>query len=430
MIIGIDASRANRAHKSGTEWYSYYLIKYFAQLDSENQFILYADRPLAPDLADLTTLDFFPHNTKSEPAYDPDGYQIIKSPHHNFKAKVLRWPFSYFWTLGRLSLRMITKKPDVLFVPAHGIPLIRPKKTVNTIHDVAFKRELGLYEENKLGPEKGRGRRAINLIVRFLTLGKFGANSTDYLDWSAAYSLKHSDRIITVSQFTRDEILKVYRADNEKIKVIRNGFNDRLFKKIADEKKIGEVLEKYGLTRPYFLYVGRLEKKKNTPLLIEAFVRFKQRHKNSAEKLVLIGDASFGFDEIKYIIHEFGLENEVFMPGWASEEDIRYVFSGASAYILPSLHEGFGITLLQALACGVPVAASDIPVLKEVAGNAALYFNPRDKEEMAASMEKIIFDEKLREELIARGFARAREFSWEKCARETLKVILEPLTLF
>jgi glycosyltransferase involved in cell wall biosynthesis len=427
MIVGIDASRANRTHKSGTEWYSYYLIKYFAQLDKDNQFVLYTDHPLSADLADLTDLSCSPQEKSDfHPQYDKDGYQTIKSPHHNFKAKVLRWPFSYFWTLGRLSLQMLFAKPDVLFVPAHGIPLIRPKKTVNTIHDVAFKREALLYEDNKLGPESSRGKRLLNFFIRLFTFNKYGANSTDYLDWSTVYSLKHSDKIITVSQFTRDEILKMYKCQEKKITAIQNGFNNLLYKKIGDEQKISEVLNKYGITRPYLLYVGRLEKKKNTPLLLEAFVKLKHHYPDLTEKLVLIGDASFGSDEIKYIIHEFGLENDVIMPGWTSEEDIPYIFNGAAAYILPSLHEGFGITILQALACGVPVAASDIPVLREIAGDAALFFNPHDKEEMAAVMEKIITDRALRLGLIARGLKQASEFSWEKCARETLDYIIQP----
>lgn len=425
MIIGIDASRANRTHRSGTEWYSYYLIKYFAQLDKENQYILYSDKPLSANLADLTTLDFVFQDKNFAPAYDKDGYQVIKSPYNNFKAKILKWPFSYFWTLGRLSMRMIFNGPDVLFVPSHGIPLFHPRKTVNTIHDVAFKREASLYEGNKLGPEKGRGSRMMNFFVRLLTLGKYGANSTDYLDWSTDYSLKHSNKIITVSNFTKSEILKVYSCEEKKISVVHNGFNDRLYKKITDKNKIAEVLKKYGLEQSYILYVGRLEKKKNIPRLIEAFASFKRHDKNFSEKLVLIGDASFGFDEIKYIIHEFGLQNDVIMPGWASEEDIRYIFNGANAYILPSLHEGFGITLLQAMACGVPVIASDIPVLREVAGEAALFFNPLDREDIVKAMERVVIDQVLREDLIAKGLQRAKEFSWEKCAQETLEILLK-----
>jgi glycosyltransferase involved in cell wall biosynthesis len=429
MIIGIDASRANRTHKSGTEWYSYYLIKYFAQLDKDNQFILYTDQPLSADLADLTNLDCASGQAGKDefiPQYDQDGYQIIKSPHDNFKAKVLRWPFSYFWTLGRLSLWMILHKPDVLFVPAHGLPLIRPKRTVNTIHDIAFKREAELYEENKLGPESGPGKRLLNSLIRIFTFNKYGANSTDYLNWSTAYSLKNSSKIITVSQFTRDEIIKLYRCAEKKITVIHNGFNNLLFKKIDDRDKIAAVLNKYGIPRPYLLYIGRLEKKKNTPLFLEAFVELKHRHRELAEKLVLIGDASFGFDEIKYIIHEFGLVNDVVMPGWANEEDIPYIINGATAYVLPSLHEGFGITILQSLACGVPTASSDIPVLREVAGEAAVYFDPHDKEEMARAMERVITDSNLRQDLIAKGLKRAKDFSWEKCARETLDYLIRP----
>jgi glycosyltransferase involved in cell wall biosynthesis len=425
MIIGIDASRANRTHKSGTEWYSYYLIKYFAKLDKENQFILYTDKPLSGGLEDLTAPNFSQEESRIEPKYDQDGYQIIKSPHNNFKAKILHWPFSYFWTLGRLSWQMLFNRLDVLFVPAHGLPLFRPKKTVNTIHDVAFRREAGLYEENKLGPEKGQGRRFINFFVRIMTLGKYGANSTDYLDWSTAYSLKHSDRIIAVSEFTKQEILKIYKCQGKKITVIHNGFNDELYKKINDNKKIEEVLSKYGLRQPYFLYVGRLEKKKNTPLLIEAFVKFQHNQPVAKEKLVLIGDASFGSDEVKYTLNEFDMQDEVLMPGWIKEEDMPYIFNGARAFIMPSLHEGFGITILQALACGVPAIISDIPVLREVASDAALFFNPRDKEEMAAVMDKIYVNADLRAELIEKGLKRVKEFSWEKAARETLQVLTE-----
>jgi glycosyltransferase involved in cell wall biosynthesis len=318
---------------------------------------------------------------------------------------------------------MIRHRPDVLFVPAHGIPLIHPKKTVNTIHDIAFKRETKVYEDHKLGPQKGRGSRLINFLVRLMTLGKYGASATDYLNWSTEFSLNHSRKIISVSQATKDEVLKVFGSNEKKIKVIHNGFNDRLYHKINDEKKIAEVLNKYGLSRPYFLYVGRLEKKKNTPLLIEAFVKFQHFSENRQEKLVLIGDASFGSDEIKYIIHEFGLTDKVLMPGWVSEEDIPYIFNGAQAFIMPSLHEGFGITLLQAMACGVPAIVSDITVLREVAGDAALFFNPRDKEDMARTMAKIATDEKLRAEMIVKGQRRAKEFSWEKCARETLNYL-------
>lgn len=425
MIIGIDASRANRPHKSGTEWYSYYLIKYFAQLDDKNQYILYTDKPLSGGLVDLTTQELPPAGARVEPQFDEQGFQIIKSPHNNFRGLVLYWPLASFWTLGRLSLQMLIKKPDILFVPAHGLPLWRPKKTINTIHDVAFKSEAGIYERFKLGPQSGLWRKIVCGLVRIFTGGRHGATSIDYLDWSTAYSLRHSSKILTVSECAKQDILKHYRCSPDKIKVVHNGFNDRLYKKIEQSEETESIIAKYGIKPPYILYVGRLERKKNTPLLLKSFIDAKYQNKDLAEKLVLIGDASFGYDEIKYIAHEFHLEDEVIMPGWADEKDMPYIFAGASAFIMPSLHEGFGITILQSMACGVPTAVSDLPVLREVAGGAVLFFDPRDRESLSSAIDRICTDKSLRQDLAAKGLARAKEFSWEKCARETLKEIIE-----
>lgn len=433
MIIGIDASRANREHKSGTEWYSYYLIKYFAHLDAVNQYILYTDSPLQGGLLDLSKTGVENENIKEKPKYDAKGNQLIKSPHGNFRGSVLRWPVPYLWTLGRLSLEMLWHKPDLLFVPAHGLPLVRPKKTVNTIHDVSFREDGAhyIFEKKKLGPRSSRlARKLINFLVRFATRGKYAANAFDYLDWSTVYSLKNSNKIITVSNYSRNQIIRVYKCDSDdvcqskKIKVIHNGFNDLIYKKINDQQKISEVLNKYGISQPYILYTGRLERKKNTPFLIEAFAKAKARNSEIKEKLVLVGDASFGYDEVKYLTDQYGLSADVLMTGYVPEIDMPYIFNGASAFVLPSIHEGFGIPALQALNCGVPAALSDIPVLREVAGDTALFFNPLDKEDAAEKIVQITTNSKLRRELAEKGPVRAKDFSWEKCARETLDFLL------
>jgi len=421
MVIGIDASRANRKHKNGIEWYAYYLIKYFAQIDKENKYILYTDRPLEGGLVDLTKMD--PSLEEYEKPKFRKGFQIIKSPHNNFQAEILNWPFPYLWTLGRLSLEMIIKKPDILFMPTSGIPLAGFKKTINTVHDVAFKREVSVYERSNLGPKERFGRRIINFLVRAFTWGKQGANTADYLDWSTEFSVKNAKKIISVSQFTKEEIIKLYDCPKEKIEVVYNGFNNSLYRKIEDKEKINKVLDKYGIEGPYLLYVGRLEKKKNTSLLIEAFAKARHFNKDIKEKLVLIGDAGFGFDEIIYAINEFNLENEVIIPGWVEEEDMPYMFNGATAFIFPSRHEGFGIPILQAFGCGVPVITSDIPVLREIGGDAALFFNYLDKDAIGRAIEKVTTNKDLREELARKGLMRAKDFSWNKCAQKTLKVI-------
>jgi glycosyltransferase involved in cell wall biosynthesis len=431
MLIGIDASRANREHKSGTEWYSYYLIRWLAKLDSKNQYVLYTDKPLRGGLVDLTTAQHVCdlNIPESKVEFNKDGEQILKSPYNNFKAKVLKWPFIFFWTQGRLSLEMLLKRVDILFIPAHTLPIIHPKKSIVTIHDIGFERDRFLYEREPMGPEYKIGRRIIDFFVKLFTLGKYGANTLDYLSWSAKYALKHAKKIIAVSNFSKNEILGVYGTEknkvalNNKIKVIYNGFNKFLYKKIEDKNEIKEVLGKYGISAPYILYIGRLEKKKNTPALIEAFAMMRERNKNIKHKLVLVGDASFGYDEVNYMVEEFLLDDDVIMPGWIEEIDMPYIYSAATAFIFPSFYEGFGIPLLQAMACEVPILASQAASIPEVVRDAAILFEPHNTQAMSESLGKIITDNGLRERLIIRGRERVKNFSWEKCAQETLNEI-------
>ncbi|MFP4514643.1 MAG: glycosyltransferase family 4 protein [Parcubacteria group bacterium] len=425
MVIGIDASRANRRHKTGTEWYSYYLIKSLAEIDPENQYILYTDKPLIGGLVDFTHSRESSELLDEEPKFDKYGYQIIKSPHNNFKGKVLRWPFSYLWTLGRFSLQMLFKSPDVLFVPAHTIPLIHPKRTITTIHDIAFKREGSIYTKKMAWQETGFFKRIVNVIVKIISFNKYSLNNLDYLDWSTKFALQNAKKIITVSHFTKKEIIDVYKTKAEKLSVVHNGYNNKLYRPIENKEEIEDVCKKYGLEEKYFLYVGRLEKKKNTPNLIEALAILKENNPEVKHKLVLIGNASHGYDEVKYYIEEFDLDLEVIMLGWVAEKDMPYIYNGASAFIFPTRHEGFGIPVIQALACGVPTAISDIEVMKEVAGESALFFNPNEKNAISHAMYTLITDSKLAEDLRIKGLKRAKSFSWEKTARETLKLIKE-----
>lgn len=423
MIIGIDASRANRDHKSGVEWYSYYLIRWLAKLDKDNQYILYTDKPLKGGLLDLTTKQYHPDKENEKELYDAKGYQIVKSPFNNFKAKILKWPFKYLWTQGRMSLEMLCCRPDVLFVPGHTLPVIHPQKSIVTIHDVGFERERRLYQKEDMGPASAKSRKLLNIFVKIFTRGKYRADTIDYFRWSTEYAVKRAAKIITVSNFTKKELISYFGANPEKIKVIYNGYNKDLYKKIGDQDNINAVLEKYGLTRPYLLYVGRIERKKNIPALIEAFAILRQNNKDIKHKLILVGDASFGYDETKYMIHEFDLVDEVIMPGWLEELDLPFFFNGADAFVFPSVYEGFGIPPLQAIACGIPVAASNSSSIPEAVGEAALFFNPENPEEIAAVLKKIITDKSIRSQLAAAGAEHIKGFGWDKCAAETLREI-------
>jgi glycosyltransferase involved in cell wall biosynthesis len=284
--------------------------------------------------------------------------------------------------------------------------------------------EAQVYRSEAPAAKTQKRRRFLKKLIRLATLGHYDGNSLDYLRWSTKFALKHAWRIITVSAATKDDILKNYPwAQASKIVVVHNGFPAELFNGERDPERIAAVAQRYNLTAPYYLYVGRLEKKKNTPALIEALSIVRSDYPEIKESLVLIGNASYGYDEVKYTIEEFNLLRDVSMPGWVEETDLPYIFQGASAFIFPTRHEGFGIPVLQALACGIPTAVSDIPVLHEVAGEAVLYFDPNDKRAMAQAMARLVSDQELRQQLIARGRERAQLFSWEKCAAATLKVI-------
>lgn len=401
MKIGIDASRANREFKTGTEWYSYYLIKNLIEIDKENKYILYSDKPLSEDFLQDLNLE----NNK------------------HVKVKILKWPFKFFWTLGRLSLEMIFSRPDILFVPAHVMPLFFPKKSITTIHDVAFVGNECLYEKEVVDFESNLLKKIVKFFISILTRGKCELRASDYLNWSTRFALKRVKKVISVSNFTKKEILSNYKINPDKIAVVYNGFNSDLYKKIEDKNILSRTLFDYGLDNPYFLYVGRIEKKKNISLLISAFNLYKENNKESREKLVLVGNIGFGYDEIKYMISEFDLFRDIVMLGWVEEKDMPYIFNGAKAFIFPSLHEGFGIPILQSMACGVPVIASDISVLKEVGGESPLFFNPKNAEDLCSKMELVVSDEKKVAEMIKLGFLRAENFSWKKCAEETLKEI-------
>jgi len=190
-----------------------------------------------------------------------------------------------------------------------------------------------------------------------------------------------------------------------------------------DQEKIQQVLSRYGIKPPYIFYVGRLEKKKNIARLIYALAIMREKYGKINHKLVLVGNAGLGFDEVKYMIEEFDLNNDVIITGWVPERDMPYIYNGASLFVFPSLYEGFGIPLVQAMAVGVPIAASDIASIREIAGRASWLFDPKEASDMAEKMAEVLLDKELADDLIDRGKARVKDFSLAKCAKETLAVI-------
>ncbi|MBI5071276.1 glycosyltransferase family 4 protein [Candidatus Falkowbacteria bacterium] len=370
MTIGIDASRANKSEKTGTEWYSHHLIQELKKIaDPKDQFVLYSPEKLRDEIGDLPP---------------------------NWQSRILNWPPKKLWTQIRLSWEMWQRPPEMLFIPAHTIPFIHPNRVVTTCHDVAFLRLPEAYD--------------------WLAL--------KYHKFAIKFAIRHAAKIISVSEFTKNELIEFFKISPERIVVVPNGYDSERYKVIEDKEVVAKVLEKYKITEPYILYAGRMEEKKNTAALIKAFKILKKNHQENL-KLVLVGQRGFGFQKVAKAIADNDLQNDVIMPGWVGKQDLPHLMNGAAAFVFPSLYEGFGIPVLEAMACGTPVVASGIPALREVAGEAAYLVDPYSPENMAEGINRVLTDDHLREDLKIRGLDRARQFSWERCARETWKVLEE-----
>ncbi len=360
MILGIDVSRANKSQKTGTEAYAWQLIRALQKfIPPDTEVFLYTGAKLEPPLR------------PSIPRW---------------KERVLSWPPRYLWTLGRLSFEMLRHPPELLWIPTHALPFFAPKSIV-TIHDVGFLARPELYK----------------LRDRIYHL------------FSTRRIVRRAAHIITVSEFSKKEIIKYCGVSAEKISVTPLAAGADFYPRQASEVK--GVLAKYQINEPYFIFIGRLEKKKNIKGLVAAFAMFRKRYQNS--KLVLIGKPGFGWDDVRRLVPE----RSTLSLGYAEAKDVPALLSGALALILPSFYEGFGIPMLEAFALGTPVIASNVASLPEVGGDAALYFDPEKPEELSAIMARIYKEPELRAKLSRAGLERAKNYSWDKTAEATWEIL-------
>jgi glycosyltransferase involved in cell wall biosynthesis len=370
MLVGIDASRAVAARRTGTETYSLRLICNLISLGTGHRFRLYTNGQAPAGLfdGDLAGAD----------------------------AELRSIPFPRLWTHLRLSAEMAARPPDVLFVPAHVLPLLHPRRSVVTVHDLGY---LSYPEAHAAGDRR-------------------------YLNWSTRWNARRARLVIADSAATRADLIRAYGIEGRKIRVIYLG-RDETLAPVRDVRALSEVRARYGIAAHYVLYVGTLQPRKNLARVIEAFARMAGDPAFAGVQLVLAGKKGWLYDDLFAQVERRGLTGRVVFPGYIADADLPALLSGATAFLYPSLYEGFGIPVLEAGACGVPVITSNTSSLPEVAGDAALLVDPHDVDAIAAAMHRLVTDEALRAELARRGLANVQRFSWEKCARETLAVLLE-----
>jgi glycosyltransferase involved in cell wall biosynthesis len=262
------------------------------------------------------------------------------------------------------------------------------------------------------------------------------------------HAVKRSAKILTVSNTSKREIIDYYHVPAAKIAVIYNGIDHEKYNiQVKSEKacpepasggveglKVKSFKEKYHIDGDYLLYAGLWKKHKNLKRLLEAFEKLKVENEKLKDlRLVITGkkdrDEPEIIEEINRVNNalnsKFLILNSVITTGFLDEAELPIAYTGALAYVIPSLSEGFGMPPVEALACGTPVIASNVSCMPEILGDAALYFDPYDLEDMAKAMERITTDEKLRDEIISKGLEQVKKYNWSNTAKETLDVYRE-----
>lgn len=230
-------------------------------------------------------------------------------------------------------------------------------------------------------------------------------------------SIRNADKILAISESTKKDILKLVKVDPEKIKVTHLA-HGREFS-VKDKKKARAFAKtRYGINPPFILFVGMIEPRKNLERLFRAFLELKKE--GIPHELVIVGKKGWKYKGIFKTVKELMLEDDIIFTGYVPDNDLAILYNASEMLAYPCLYEGFGIPILEAMACGCPVITSNVSSMPEVAGDAALLVNPEKTGEIASAMRKVIYDERLQKELKRKGKLQSSRFSWENTARQTL----------
>lgn len=294
------------------------------------------------------------------------------------------------WMHSALPRQLARSGVDVLHAPAFIAPAGSPCPIVVSVHDTT-------YLTMPADPAWGWYARAFTLLT-----------------------VRQAAAIITFSESARRDIADHYRLRAERIVVTPHGVNPR-FRPMDRARAREAVARSYGVSRPFLLFVGAQERRKNVPTLLQALARMRSIQ-SPTRGLVLVGRRGGASREIRRTVHKLGLGDLVSVLGEVPDQALPLLYNAAEVLVLPSLAEGFGLPVLEAMACGTPVIAANTSALPEVAGDAAVLVNPEDAGVLAESIATLLGDGALRESLRERGLHRAGKFTWQRAARETVAV--------
>ncbi len=359
LRIAIDASRTTVQQRTGTENYALRLLQHLQQVDMPHQVALYFRDRPSPDLF---------------------------ATHPQWEQRLIPW--RRVWTHLRFATELWRTRPDVTFVPAHTLPRMFPGRAVVTVHD------LGYIHFPEAHPEDERR----------------------YLDWSTRFSAGRATQILADSQATAEDLTMHYNIPAEKVNVVYPGHDDTLAP-VKDTAILEQVKAKYGIVGDYLFFMGTLQPRKNIQRLVQAYTRWRATATHPVQ-LVLGGKAGWLYNDD----WTRGVEGVV-LTGYIDDADVAALYSGALVFVFPSLYEGFGFPVLEAMACETAVLCSNTSSLPELAGDAAVLVDPTEIDAIAAGIAQLVEDAALRTTLITRGKERLQHFTWDAAAHQTLAVL-------
>ena len=370
MKIMIDA-RSVDIRQSGVGNYVTHLIKGLNAVDRKHQYAL---------MITTTQRGHLPDDLKAF-----ENYAVPFSNENH----VLGDPWEFFLLPGSLRNRGV----DLFHGPAFmAPPFHRGFRSIATIHD----------------------------LVAFHHPQTIPTKYAYYMRFLIGLMIRKATCIITDTKVIRQEIIDEFHVSQERVFAVPIAVSD-LFRPVTDPARIRHIKERFGIKKHYFLHVGNIEPRKNLTSLFLAFRRIREKIRKDYQ-LVVVGKKGWLYGDIFETLRESGLTDDVVFTGYVREEDIPVLYSGAEFFVFPSLYEGFGLPVLEAMRCGTPVLTSHVSSMPEVAGEAALYVDPCSVEDISEKVLKLAYDDTLKARLREKGFIQASKFTWEKTARETLKV--------
>ncbi len=362
MKIGLDLRMLNGG--SGISRYIGELSEQILTLDKKNEYVLFFNR-----LDDATKLK-----------YEKFGKKMVETniPHYSLGEQLY---------LPRFFKK---EKLDLVHFPHFNVPVLYTGKFVTTIHDLTHTKFPGRKKSHFFS------RLAYNLVV-------FNA-------------IKRAKKIIAVSQSTKNELQEYFNAA-DKAQVIYEGIHEN-YRVMDRDQALAKIANGLKITKPFILYVGVWRRYKNLPTLARVFNHLVE--KGFDIELVLAGEPDPFYPEIQAQVQGIKHKDRVRAVGRVSDEDLNYLYNSCLLFVLPSLAEGFGLTALEAAACGAPVAASDIPTLREVLGQGAEFFDPNNEQNMIDVIVSLLDNPNRREELANGALSRSKHFSWKQAAEETI----------